>query len=125
MRHLTRISEPWLRAISVLTFIVIWQVGADIAHSDVLPGPLAVAVGIYQHLAHGELAYHVAITLARVAVSFVIAMAIGTAVGILMGRRSTANALLDEMLILGLNVPALVGESKTLAPGTFWSKYRY
>jgi NitT/TauT family transport system permease protein len=108
MRPEMRMSDPWLRVASTVVFIVVWQVGANLAASEVLPSPIAVAAGIYEHVSQGELAFHVAVTLARVAVSFAIAMAIGTAVGILMGRSRSANALLDGMLILGLNIPALV-----------------
>jgi len=101
-------SDPWLRIASAVAFIILWQVGANLAASEVLPSPIAVAAGIYTHISQGELAFHVAVTLARVAASFAIAMAIGTALGILMGRNRSANALLDGMLILGLNIPALV-----------------
>src|SRR5262249_16740189 len=48
------------------------------------------------------------VTLARVAASFVLAMAIGTACGVLMGRYRWVDAGLDGILILGLNIPALV-----------------
>lgn len=47
-------------------------------------------------------------TLARVVVAFVLAMAIGTAIGIVMGRSQTTNALFDPLLVLLLNLPALV-----------------
>jgi NitT/TauT family transport system permease protein len=50
----------------------------------------------------------VAITLARVGVSFFIAMAFGVAVGVLMGRNRNWDAALDGLLILSLNLPALV-----------------
>jgi NitT/TauT family transport system permease protein len=50
----------------------------------------------------------VAITLARVGVSFFIAMAFGIAVGVLMGRNRNWDAALDGLLILSLNLPALV-----------------
>ena len=56
----------------------------------------------------GELIHHVAITLGRVAASFVLAMAIGTALGVLMGRSRRVDRLLDGWLIVFLNVPALV-----------------
>ncbi|MFP6761622.1 MAG: ABC transporter permease subunit [Rhodospirillales bacterium] len=49
-----------------------------------------------------------AITLARVGVSFFIAMAFGVAVGVLMGRNRNWDAALDGLLILSLNLPALV-----------------
>jgi len=50
----------------------------------------------------------VLITLARVAVSFFIAMAFGIAIGVLMGRSQNWDAALDGILILSLNLPALV-----------------
>ncbi len=101
-------SDPWLRAISVLALFAAWLAGAQIADDPVLPGPAIVGAQILAHAGTGELAYHVGATLARVAVSFVIAMALGAAAGLIMGRSRPANALLDVPLILGLNLPALV-----------------
>ena len=40
--------------------------------------------------------------------SFIIAMFIGTFFGLYMGRNKKANVFLDDWLVLGLNVPALV-----------------
>ena len=51
---------------------------------------------------------HLGVTLRRVAISFVIAMLIGIAIGMLMGSRDLWDKSLDSLLILGLNVPALV-----------------
>jgi NitT/TauT family transport system permease protein len=61
-----------------------------------------------RHTRSGELPHHLLITLGRVAVAFLIAMAVGTAIGILMGANAKLDALLDGLLILGLNLPALV-----------------
>ena len=55
-----------------------------------------------------ELFFHTIITLKRVVISFVIAMFIGTFFGLYMGRNERANVVLDDWLVLGLNVPALV-----------------
>ncbi len=103
-----QLSNPWLRAISVLALFAAWLAGAQLANDPVLPGPATVGAQILAHAGTGELAYHVGVTLARVAVSFVIAMALGAAAGLIMGRSRPANALLDVPLILGLNIPALV-----------------
>lgn len=92
----------------MVTLLVVWELGARIADSSVLPAPWQVAASIYDHAAAGELLYHVGITLARVAVSFFIAMALGTALGVFMGRNRRWNVLLDGVLVVGLNVPALV-----------------
>ncbi|MFQ5765198.1 MAG: ABC transporter permease [Rhodospirillales bacterium] len=104
----SRLSEPWLRVFSMVTLLVVWELGARIVDSSVLPDPWQVAASIYAHAAAGELLYHVGITLARVGVSFFIAMALGTALGVFMGRNRRWNVLLDGLLVVGLNVPALV-----------------
>ncbi|MES1940889.1 binding-protein-dependent transporter system inner membrane protein [Salinisphaera sp. T5B8] len=97
-----------VRAASLLGLALIWQIAALVVHSDVLPGPLAVLAALIAHTLSGELPYHLAITLARVAASFLLAMAIGTAVGIVMGRYRKLDLVLDGALVLGLNIPALV-----------------
>ena len=101
-------AAPWLRSFSLLGFVAIWQVASWVAASDLLPAPTAVLVRMWEHARSGELGYHLQITLARVAVSFTIAMAVGTAIGILMGRSHRLDMSLDGVLILGLNIPALV-----------------
>ncbi len=92
----------------MVTLLVVWELVARIVDSSVLPDPWQVAASIYAHAAAGELLYHVGITLARVGVSFFIAMALGTALGVFMGRNRRWNVLLDGLLVVGLNVPALV-----------------
>ena len=97
-----------LRAASLVGLVLLWQVVAAIANSDVLPGPLAVLNSLIAHTLSGELPYHLVITLARVAVAFLMAMAIGTAIGIVMGRYKQLDMVFDGALVLGLNIPALV-----------------
>ena len=103
-----RLSDAWLRALSILGLLIIWQIGADLADTSLLPDPVQVTVSMVEHARSGELLVHVGITLARVAVSFLVAMAIGVGVGIFMGRSQRWNAALDGILVLGLNMPALV-----------------
>ena len=50
----------------------------------------------------------VAVTLRRVFLAFILAMLVGVVVGFLMGRFALADTMLDGVLIVGLNVPALV-----------------
>ena len=78
------------------------------AGSDLLPPPTAVFASLWEHAKSGELGHHLRITLGRVALSFFIAMVVGTAVGIVMGRSRRLDATLDGILVLGLNIPALV-----------------
>lgn len=97
-----------LRWLSIVAFFVLWQAAATIIASRLLPTPTAVALTILDYLRDGSLPFHVGMTLARVAVAFVVAMLVGALVGILMGWSRHLDLLLDSWLIIGLNVPALV-----------------
>lgn len=99
---------PWLRIGSLVLFIAIWQLAAVFVDRQILPGPHQVLLSIVDHLGQGELVFHLLTTLARVLVSFVCAMALGVALGIVMGRNRNWDAALDGVLILALNLPALV-----------------
>ena len=102
-------TSRWvIRAASMVGLVLLWQIVAWIANSDVLPTPWAVLVSLIAHTLSGDLPYHLSITLARVAVAFFLAMAIGTAIGIVMGRYRQLDLIFDGALVLGLNIPALV-----------------
>lgn len=100
--------ESWLRWLFLLGFLLVWQWAAMVVNKPLLPAPTVVLSTLWADLTGGSLLYHLAITLARVAVSFLIAMAFGTALGILMGRYRDVDAALDSLLVLALNIPALV-----------------
>ncbi len=93
---------------SLVAFVVLWELAAVAIDSRVLPSPVAVLDAFTQRLEDGELVRNVGITLARVAVSFVLAMAIGSAIGLVMGRSAGIDRFFDGWLILLLNLPALV-----------------
>ena len=93
---------------SLALFIAVWQIVADAVDSRLLPSASAVFVALGEECTHGPLLFNLGITLARVAAAFVVAMIIGTAIGIVMGRSRTIDALFDSWLVLLLNLPALV-----------------
>tara|TARA_B100000700_G_C14988830_1_gene830220 strand:- start:248 stop:1003 length:756 start_codon:yes stop_codon:yes gene_type:complete len=96
------------RVISVIILLIIWKiVAALIGDETILPSPNNVAESIKYH-ASAELFHHVYITLLRVFAAFFLAMFIGSAIGIAMGRREKLDDYFDGWLILALNVPALV-----------------
>jgi len=97
-----------LRSASVLLFFIIWQISSLIVNVDLLPGPKEVFLKILEEAESSELFIHTFITLKRVFISFLIAMFIGSFFGVYMGRNKTVNTFLDDWLILGLNIPALV-----------------
>jgi NitT/TauT family transport system permease protein len=107
IRRLWSSRLPSLTA-SLLLLVGLWEIAALAADSRLLPGPAAVAVRLAQEVTAGPLLRHLAITLARVGASFVLSMAIGTAIGIAMGRLPRLDRFLDGWLVLFLNIPALV-----------------
>jgi NitT/TauT family transport system permease protein len=96
------------RLVSLALLIAAWYAGSRIAGPRLLPDPQAVALAIVDEARSGALAFNLGATLARVAIAFVIAMALGAAIGLVMGRSRTADRLGDPWLIVLLNLPALV-----------------
>jgi NitT/TauT family transport system permease protein len=106
LRALRRILLP---ALSMGLLLLLWQIAAWIAASPrLLPAPFTVFEVLGAEMASGQLLYHLGMTLWRVGASFVIAMAIGTAVGLVMGRSRLIDALGNPWLVFFLNLPALV-----------------
>lgn len=93
---------------SFALLVAIWAALAWIANSRFFPAPLPVFERIAEGIAQGDLLYHVGITLWRVAASFLLAMAVGCAIGIVLGKRRRLDRFFDGWLVLFLNMPALV-----------------
>lgn len=96
------------QCITLFILALAWQLGAQVLGLALLPTPLAVGQQMAELWGAGELQQHLLITLQRVVISFVMAMFLGTLLGVLMGRLRNLNRWLDPFLILLLNIPALV-----------------
>ncbi len=94
--------------LSFAVLVLIWAVVAALLKSRVFPGPLTVLDAVAREAASGALLHHNLATLARVAVSFLLAMAVGTAIGLALGLNRLADRFFDSWLIFFLNLPALV-----------------
>jgi NitT/TauT family transport system permease protein len=104
-----RMGAGWSRVLSLIALLCLWQIAAIMVHDPgLLPSPAATLRAGYAELVRGELIFHVAITLARVAVAFALAMLIGSAVGIVLGRSPVLDQIFGGWLVIGLNLPALV-----------------
>jgi NitT/TauT family transport system permease protein len=97
-----------LAALSLLLLVALWQLAATLLHNNTLPTPIKVTTVLWQAIASGELPYHLGATLLRLISSFTIAMLLGCAIGVLLGRHKTLDAFFDNWLVIFLNVPALV-----------------
>ena len=95
-------------AVSVAVLMILWALIARWLDDNSLPGPAAVGAALATEWRSGDLVFHLSATLARVAAAFVVAMLIGSAIGIWLGVSERADRLLDPWLILILNIPALV-----------------
>ena len=106
-RHKRPGLVPGLLSVGLL--LALWMAVALLAGDPrTMPSPLAVAWRIGALAVSGELWLHAGATLARVLASFVIAMAVGGALGLWMGRSRAADHWLNPLLVIALNVPALV-----------------
>jgi NitT/TauT family transport system permease protein len=100
-----RLAWPVL---SIAVLLALWNLAALAADTRLLPGPSRVWEAFLAAVESGALVHHVAVTLARVGASFLVAMAIGGAIGLALGRSPFGNRLFDPWLVLFLNLPALV-----------------
>jgi NitT/TauT family transport system permease protein len=108
------LPEPhWLKELgrgllSTGFFLLVWFLIAHYANSRLAPGPVQVwreGVGLWLD---GSLAHNLWVTLLRVAASFVLAILVGTALGVGLARFATLDWLVGPWLTVGLNLPALV-----------------
>jgi len=97
-----------LRLFSIALLLAAWLVGSHMMGPRLLPEPQAVGFAIVHEARSGALAFNLGVTLARVAVSFTIAMVLGTVLGVAMGRIPAFDRLADPWLVVLLNLPALV-----------------
>ena len=101
-------GPPWLELASLPLLLLIWQIAAWIAQSRFLPGPGTVAAEIVELAFGGPLLGDFGQTLLRATAGFVLAMVIGTAIGIVLGRTTWADRLFGPWVVVGLNIPAIV-----------------
>ena len=102
------IPNKYLAIISFTLLILLWYGVALFVNNSLLPTPLVVAQVFWQEIKSGQLLSHLGITLLRLVASFTIAMFLGCAIGIILGRNKKLDAFFDNWLVIFLNIPALV-----------------
>jgi sulfonate transport system permease protein len=110
-RNLGRIRIPerllgWIIPVSVL---LVWELFARLGMlpPNWFPAPTVVAQTIYQLAVAGDLWKHAGITIARVAVGFLLGASAGTLLGGLTGSLSVARNLLDPTVHALRSVPSI------------------
>lgn len=105
---MSTLARLLLTGLSLAALLLVWQVAAWWAASPLLPDPAAVVEAGMRATQTGVLPSSIAITLGRVAASFLIAMVVGSAIGIVLGRSLALNEVFGPWVIVLLNLPALV-----------------
>src|SRR5215472_3457494 len=98
-RSITQAPETEvLRLVSFAVFLATWWIAALFVGGAKLPSPPAVLNVMIAEARSGALFLHLGATLARVALAFVLAMSLGSAIGYMMGRVKIADRLGDPWL---------------------------
>jgi NitT/TauT family transport system permease protein len=102
-------SDPVTILISVAVLVLVW-IGAARAVADptILPTPLEVWQVTLVEARSGDLFYHCAVTLRRVALAFAVAFGVGAGLGLVMGLWPQVNRWLNLPMLVLQNIPALV-----------------
>jgi NitT/TauT family transport system permease protein len=95
-------------AASLLALCLLWSLAANAWPSRAFPSPSQVWQVLVREAASGDLFFNLGITLARVAAAYVLAMVIGSVIGILLGSHRRADRFFNPWVVLFLNIPALV-----------------
>jgi ABC-type nitrate/sulfonate/bicarbonate transport system permease component len=98
-----------LQLVLPLAVLVVWGAvaGAGLVTPYLLPAPWDVAVRVYQDTISGELPYALGLTLARMAIGFVIAAVVGVAIGVLMARIRLVRWFFDPVVSVALPMPKI------------------
>lgn len=98
----------WPGWASLILLLLAWQGVASWLNTRFLPSPLTVAGQIGWLAQEGHLVPDFAATLLRAALGFTIAMLLGTAIGLALGRSRLLDRMFLNWVLVGLNLPAIV-----------------
>jgi NitT/TauT family transport system permease protein len=91
--------ERWALPLAVaLPLLVCWHLAVRLSGSDIFPAPIDVARGIQELVTHGLLLKYVVASLFRVSVGFMLALAVGIPLGLLIGWFERLFAALNPLI---------------------------
>jgi NitT/TauT family transport system permease protein len=95
-----RLAEKILPALSIVAFLVAWQLFVDIRHIPpiYLPSPVAIVRALLDMIEDGSLFYNLGATLLRIMVGFLLAAVTGIIVGIIMGMSRLFERIADPWI---------------------------
>jgi len=101
--------SPLRTAIPIVTLVLVWQLIAVLGAFDpqLFPRPVTVARAFLDLLVRGDLLTDIIASLQRVLVGFLIALAIGTPLGLFLGTNAKASGLFTPILELLRPIPPI------------------
>jgi len=97
----------YLPLLSVMTFLVVWQLVSRTMNPILLPPPTAVVAGFVDLIKKGELPAAVGISLLDLFIGFAISVVGGLFIGLLMGRYRTIESLLQPYVAFFIATPSI------------------
>ncbi|HZD67589.1 MAG TPA: ABC transporter permease subunit [Actinomycetes bacterium] len=113
-RLLHALRSPWVaRLLSLALFVLGWYVLVPLLPTVLLPSPTRVAQFMWDELRGDTLAPQTvyeafAVSLQRLGLGFLLALAVGVPIGLLVGLRRDVAAFLHDFVVVGLAVPSLL-----------------
>lgn len=111
------VLRPWIdeegtervtRLASVLCMIGLWYVGAALLPASIMPAPHVVLGVLWHEVMQPTIWHDVAVTMARIVLSFGIAMVLSLILGFAMGLSRLAERFFEVWIVSGLSLPSLV-----------------
>jgi NitT/TauT family transport system permease protein len=96
-----------VRLVSVLALLIAWQIVSLLISARYVPGPGPTFAALWTNVASGAVLQHLGITMARMLVSFAVAMAVGIVSGTVMGLYRRGEQALDLWVMVMLTIPGL------------------
>jgi NitT/TauT family transport system permease protein len=103
------LTDRMLRWYSIPLVLLAWEAlsRSGMVHVMLVPSLSVIATELMQGLSRGDLLYHSGITLGRAACGFTMAVVAGVVIGLLMGRSSRFEALVEPLFSFGYPVPKI------------------
>ncbi len=97
-----------LKLYSLAVLLLAWIALSFVFSPDILPGPIPVFAAIIDNLRSGDGFFHLYKTVSRVVLGLVLAMFLGTGIGLMMGLSRKGEIFFESWVMIGLTIPAVV-----------------
>ena len=97
-----------LKIYSFAVLLLAWIALSFVFSPDILPGPIPVFAAILDNLRSGDGFFHLYKTVSRVVLGLVLAMFLGTGIGLMMGLSRKGEIFFESWVMIGLTIPAVV-----------------